>query len=67
MTWIYTKDRLPDNFDEVLITTDYRHNKRKVEIAYYDIHNHYWSNRWEDIEKEYVTAWMPLPEPAEER
>ena len=63
MNWISTKDELPKNFENVLVTTDFHHGKRDVEIAYYNGNENYWFLDLQPVETDIVVAWMPLPEP----
>ena len=56
--WISVKDRLPKGGAIVLCNTDYF-----VEVLQWDELADMWVDRYQGYCKNYVTHWMPLPEP----
>jgi hypothetical protein len=61
MNWISVKDRLPDDYSDVLV---YDYDGMQYDIGWYDFEGYKgWVNtNMEDS----ITHWMPLPEPPSE-
>ncbi len=56
--WISTKDRLPEEGKEVLVSTKSKNGQRNVNKGYYLPEESRFAHRG----KAEVTHWMPLPE-----
>lgn len=56
--WISVKERLPKGGAIVLCNTDYF-----VEVLQWDERADMWVDQYRSYRKNYVTHWMPLPEP----
>ena len=56
--WISVKDRLPEGGAIVLCNTDYF-----VEVLQWDERADMWFDQYRSYRKNYVTHWMPLPQP----
>ena len=54
--WIPCSERLPEDDDDVIITTGF-----EIYIGWFDADNHTWRLRNDYITS--IVAWMPLPEP----
>ena len=66
MEWISVEDRLPDNHQRVTgIGFDYGDVKNKRHYVVCEYFDSIWLGD-EDEEFEYITHWMPLPEPPTE-
>ena len=59
--WIPVKDRLPKGGAIVLCNTDYF-----VEVLQWDERADMWVDQYRSYRKNYVTHWMPLPQPPKE-
>ena len=59
--WIPVSERLPEEFDYVLVTIKHKNEKPKTSRARWTKARWIGSGQMTD-----VTAWMPLPEPYEE-
>ena len=57
--WISVKDRLPEHGDIVLCHT--KHDDLLV-FQWCEM-SHRWVDQYEDYRQEYITHWMPLPQP----
>ena len=59
--WISVKDRLPENGKMAICKTDWFY-----EICQWDAWSEVWFSPTHIHKKDYVTHWMPLPEPPKE-
>lgn len=59
--WIPVSERLPEGGAIVLCNTDYF-----VEVLQWDKRADVWVDQYRSYRKNYVTHWMPLPEPPKE-
>lgn len=57
--WISVKDRLPEHGDIVLCHT--KHDDLLV-FQWCEM-SHRWVDQYEDYRQDYITHWMPLPQP----
>ena len=69
--WISVKDRLPEDFGEVLVIVSGKPHENitldgAYEIAEYDPVEGWILEMWPEWCSGVVTHWMPLPEPPEE-
>lgn len=62
--WIYVKDRLPPQYESVLIAVK-ENDKYEVDFGYIDERGEWTIFSDFDIGHE-ITHWMPLPEPPKE-
>lgn len=71
-SWIPCDEKLPEEDGQYLITAKYKHVSDSHEDVYAE-HGEWHEGRWEMFcfghcrEVENIIAWMPLPEPYEER
>lgn len=59
--WISTKDRMPEHGEEVLCKTIY-----SQEVLQWDGRSNVWCGLTKSYVPNYVSHWMPLPEPPKE-
>ena len=65
--WISVNDRLPENETTVLAFVQHKIGWYRM-FAWHDEHGwHSSAAEFEERESKFVTHWMPLPEPPEER
>ncbi len=67
--WIPTKERLPEEREEVLYWYDCNNHNRGFLVGFYEKDGSKFTVGFDDaysMRLEYVKAWMPLPEPYEE-
>lgn len=57
--WISVKDRLPEESDDVLAYTIWD----DIVVCFLEEDSDVWMHTWGYLEKEFVTHWMPIPEP----
>lgn len=71
--WIPVSERLPEEYNTVLITVKSRDSKKEPWIYFTDVATYHgcngidWEtfNDWDEGQEYYITAWMPLPKPWE--
>lgn len=61
--WIPVTERLPETFGAYLVTVQDAFGKRYSDYADYDPYKLYWRTGLNRGTDEYITHWMPLPEP----
>lgn len=67
LKWISVEDRMPENWQEVLVWYEYYHYKREQVLPEYGLATYFkeYGFTGEDMNgtQVKVLAWMPLPEP----
>lgn len=61
--WIKCSDKMPDNTDDVL----YCDNKSEIHCGFYNEKYNWWQSGSGVLKSCYVTHWMPLPFPPEDK
>lgn len=68
--WISVKDRLPEENEEVLVFGNILNAPKLLGVRYRVLGDQDWKYSWQGdgyiYKQDYVTHWMPLPEPPKE-